>query len=77
MSQATWAGDITDFGRGDYHRCGLFLFTLRNGDPQNLGKMRGKLYAEKVMLVEVDQLTPLHFHWNKTEDIINRAAVSW
>jgi len=66
--------DITDFGRGDYHGCGLFLFTLRNGDPQNLGKMRGKLYAEKVMIVEVDQVTPLHFHWNKTEDIINRGG---
>jgi len=66
--------DITDFGRGNYHRCGLFLFTLRNGDPQNLGKMRGKLYAEKVMIVGVDQVTPLHFHWNKTEDIINRGG---
>ena len=24
--------DITNFGQGDYRRCGLFLFTLRNGD---------------------------------------------
>jgi D-lyxose ketol-isomerase len=23
--------DITDFGSGDFHRRGLFLFTIRNG----------------------------------------------
>jgi D-lyxose ketol-isomerase len=66
--------DITDFGRGDYGRCGLFLFTLRNGAPQNLKEMRGKFYAEKVLMVGVDQVTPLHFHWSKTEDIINRGG---
>jgi D-lyxose ketol-isomerase len=64
--------DITDFGRGDYQRCGLFLFTLRNGNPKNWETMQGKLYAEKIMVVGVDQLTPMHFHWNKSEDIINR-----
>jgi len=66
--------DITDFGLGDYGRCGLFLFTLRNGNPQNLKEMRGKLYAEKILMVDVDQVTPLHFHWSKTEDIINRGG---
>jgi D-lyxose ketol-isomerase len=66
--------DITDFGLGDYRRCGLLLFTLRNGSPQNLAALRGKLYAEKVMLVSVDQVAPLHFHWSKTEDIINRGG---
>jgi len=66
--------DITDFGLGDYGRCGLFLFTLRNGNPQNLKEMRGKLYAEKILVVDVDQVTPLHFHWSKTEDIINRGG---
>lgn len=36
--------------------------------------MRGKVYAEKVLIVDVDQVTPLHFHWVKMEDIINRGG---
>src|SRR5690242_4206363 len=66
--------DITDFGRGDYPRTGLFLFTIRNGSPDALQAGRGKLYAEKILVVDVDQVTPLHFHWIKTEDIINRGG---
>ncbi len=66
--------DITDFGQGDYRACGLFLFTLRNGAPQNLKRGKGKVYAEKILIVDVDQVTPLHFHWIKTEDIINRGG---
>jgi len=66
--------DVTDFGRGDYETCGLFLFTLRNGSPDNLRTMQGKLYAEKIMIVGVGQTTPMHFHWAKTEDIINRGG---
>lgn len=66
--------DITDFGLGDYDSTGLFLFTIRNGDPANLAAGRGKLYAEKVLIVDVDQVTPLHFHWRKVEDIINRGG---
>ena len=66
--------DITDFGMGDFSKYGLFLFTLRNGNPDNWKTLQGKLYAEKVMLVEQDQITPYHFHWNKMEDIINRGG---
>lgn len=66
--------DITDFGLGDYANTGLFLFTIRNGDPANLAMGRGKLYAEKALVVDVDQVTPLHFHWRKVEDIINRGG---
>jgi hypothetical protein len=66
--------DITDFGSGDFAKCGLFLFTLRNGRPENWEKLSGKLYAEKIMIVEKDQLTPMHFHWRKMEDIINRGG---
>ncbi len=66
--------DITDFGEGHFHERGLLLFTLRNGTLQNLKRGAGKLYAEKVMVVEVNQVTPLHFHWTKTEDIINRGG---
>ncbi|MCC6169891.1 MAG: D-lyxose/D-mannose family sugar isomerase [Caldilineaceae bacterium] len=66
--------DITDFGSGDYAQIGLFLFTIRNGDLAGLQTGRGKLYAEKLLIVDVNQITPLHFHWVKTEDIINRGG---
>jgi D-lyxose ketol-isomerase len=66
--------DITDFGSGNFKKCGLFLFTLRNGSPQNWERMRGKLYAEKIMIVDPGQVTPMHFHWQKMEDIINRGG---
>jgi D-lyxose ketol-isomerase len=62
--------DITDFGSGDFERRGLFLFTLRNG-KFNVDK---KPYAEKIMIVEENQETPMHFHWAKMEDIINRGG---
>ena len=62
--------DLTDFGSGDYSKYGLLLFTLRNG---NL-KMDRKSYSEKIMIVEEGQLTPMHFHWSKMEDIINRGG---
>lgn len=66
--------DITDFGQGDYEKCGLFLFTIRNGTLENLKRGQGKMYAEKLLIVDVDQVTPMHFHWNKVEDIINRGG---
>ena len=66
--------DITDFGSGDYAKVGLFLFTVRNGNPADLAKGQGKLYAEKLLIVDVDQVTPFHFHWHKTEDIIVRGG---
>jgi len=66
--------DITDFGSGKFDQCGLFLFTIRNGHPHNWQTLQGKLYAEKIMLVGVDQVTPMHFHWAKSEDIINRGG---
>ncbi|NOZ50022.1 MAG: D-lyxose/D-mannose family sugar isomerase [Chloroflexi bacterium] len=71
-NQLGW--DITDFGQDDYWNFGLFLFTIRNGTPENLRTGIGKLYAEKIMIVGVDQFVPMHFHWNKVEDIINRGG---
>lgn len=62
--------DITDFGSGDFLKRGLFLFTIRNG-KFNTDK---KTYAEKIMIVEENQETPMHFHWAKMEDIINRGG---
>ncbi len=65
--------DVTDFGSGDYASTGLALFTLRNGCSDN-GPLLGMMYAEKALLVEVGQITPMHFHWIKAEDIINRGG---
>jgi D-lyxose ketol-isomerase len=62
--------DITDFGSGDFYGCGLFLFTIRNG---KFG-VDTKPYAEKIMIVEENQVTPMHYHWSKMEDIINRGG---
>ena len=67
-NQLGW--DLTDFGSGSFSTTGLLLFTLRNGNPE-----KGlKSYAEKIMVVEENQLTPMHFHWSKMEDIINRGG---
>ena len=62
--------DITDFGKNDFYRYGLLLFTIRNGNI----KKNKKPYAEKIMIAEVGQETPMHFHWHKMEDIINRGG---
>lgn len=64
--------DITDFGSGDFARVGLILITLRNGTTKDT--RYGKPYAEKIMIVRESQVTPMHFHWQKMEDIINRAG---
>lgn len=71
-NQMGW--DITDFGQGGYDKIGLFMFTIRNGHPRNWIAKQGKLYAEKILIVDVDQVTPMHFHWVKMEDIINRGG---
>jgi D-lyxose ketol-isomerase len=62
--------DLTDFGSDDFHQCGLILFTIRNGNFRR----DKKPYAEKIMIVEELQETPMHFHWSKMEDIINRGG---
>ncbi len=66
--------DITDFGLGDFRRNGLVLFTIRNGTMADLRAGHGKVYAEKILVIEPDQAAPLHFHWTKMEDIINRGG---
>lgn len=62
--------DVTDFNSGLFTSCGLTLFTLRNGSFSAAG--HHKSYAEKIMMVRERQITPLHRHDRKTEDIINR-----
>jgi D-lyxose ketol-isomerase len=66
--------DVTDFGRDDFRKVGLAVFTLRNGRPENLENHRGKFYGEKILIVNPGQVTPLHFHRVKMEDIINRGG---
>ncbi len=66
--------DITDYGRGDFAKLGLFLFTVRNGNAADLTRGRGMLYAEKIMISRCEQLSPMHRHAVKAEDIINRGG---
>lgn len=66
--------DITDFGKGNFSKDGLFLFTVRNGSAENWKNRQGKLYCEKLLIVEENQMTPCHYHWTKIEDIINRGG---
>ena len=64
--------DVTDFGSGDYAKRGLLAFTIRNGEPSR--SPDAKDYCEKLLLVDEEQETPVHFHWAKMEDIINRGG---
>ena len=66
--------DITDYGQGDYDNLGLFLFTLRNGRLADLQAGGGMCYAEKLLISKQDQLSPMHRHYLKVEDIINRGG---
>ena len=59
--------DVTDFGSNNFDEAGLTLFTIRNG---NTKAGHPKTYAEKIMMVRENQVTPLHFHWHKMEDIL-------
>lgn len=67
-NQLGW--DVTDFGSNAYAERGLVVFAIRNGNP----KRDRKVYAEKIMIMEEVQQVPLHFHWSKMEDIINRGG---
>lgn len=63
--------DVTDFGENNLKEKGLIVFVFRNGkfkDPSS------KPYCEKLLYVLDGQRLPAHFHWEKTEDIINRGG---
>lgn len=62
--------DITDFGQGDFNKIGLLMLAIRNGSQKNPEKYP-KTYAEKLLVAKENQITPMHFHWYKMEDIIN------
>ncbi len=68
--------DITDYGAGNYDEMGLFLFTLRNGLQSDLAAGKGMCYAEKLLISKENQLSPMHTHILKAEDIINRGGAT-
>jgi D-lyxose ketol-isomerase len=74
--QAGLGWDVTDFGQGKYDELGGVLFTARNGVLSKDGGSveRGVPYCEKYIVLTEGQRMPLHLHWSKTEDIINRAG---
>lgn len=74
--QARMGWDITDYGQGDFDNLGLFLFTLRNGQLADLELGRGMVYAEKLLISRQDQVSPMHTHVIKSEDIINRGGAT-
>ncbi len=67
--------DVTDYGLGDFAKTGFTLVTLRNGNVKAPERWP-KTYAEKLLMLEEGQYSPMHFHWSKMEDIINRGGGS-
>lgn len=65
--------DITDYGLGRFDEVGFSLITLRNGNHA-MPERYPKTYAEKLLYIKDGQYSPMHFHWSKMEDIINRGG---
>ncbi len=65
--------DITDYGLGRFDEVGFSLITIRNGNLA-LRERYPKPYAEKLLYLREGQYSPMHFHWSKMEDIINRGG---
>lgn len=66
--------DLTDFGSGKFESFGLLGYTLSNGIIDADGHPIDQTYANKLLIVEENQVTPMHHHRRKTEDIINLAG---
>jgi len=64
--------DVTDYGMGDYDKLGITLLTIRNGNVHD--DRYAKPYCEKIVRVQEGQMSPMHFHYQKMEDIINRGG---
>lgn len=65
--------DITDFGSGGFDKIGLVVFTVRNGHHK-IKPYTTKPYAEKILIIQEDQHTPMHHHTLKSEDIICKSG---
>ena len=70
-NQLGW--DITDFDIGNFHKMGVLIFTIRNGNF-NDKSIHAKPYCEKLLIIEEGQSIPMHHHYSKKEDIINRGG---
>ena len=62
--------DVSDFGLDTFDKFGGVFFTIRNGDIKD--NNIGTPYAEKMIFLKEGQYLPTHFHFKKTEDIVNR-----
>lgn len=60
--------EVKDFSE----EMGATLFTIRNGKYNDLSI--GVPYCEKLIMFKDGKRLPLHYHKEKTEDVINRAA---
>lgn len=65
--------DVTDFGLSDFYSTGLAVFVFRNGNYHDT-ETYPKPYCEKLLYIFDGQKLPAHFHWQKSEDIINRGG---
>lgn len=72
MRKVAMGWDVTDYNSGEFDHTGCVLFTLRNGEP--FKPETGRVYCEKYLIMKENQLLPCHFHYFKSEDIINRAG---
>ena len=70
MTSVGLGWDVTDYGSGDFDKIGAVLGTMRNGV---MGDMT-RPYCEKLIAMKDGQILPRHFHYEKTEDIINRCG---
>lgn len=64
--------DVTDFGQSDFAKFGRTIFTVRNGITNDISTPHP--YAQKIMYLRQAQQSPIHFHFQKIEDIINLAG---
>lgn len=65
--------DITDYGQGNFDKVGCSLITIRTGNS-SMREKYPKPYTEKLIYIRDGQYSPMHLHWFKMEDIINRGG---
>ena len=73
IRQCKLGWDVTDFGTADFEHIGLVVFTVRNGHHK-IEPYTRKKYAEKILVIQENQHTPMHCHAIKTEDIICKSG---
>ena len=64
--------DITDFGTEDFNKYGLINFNLRNGHINTK-----KNYCEKIIIVEENQITPMHTHRSEERRVGKECRSRW